>query len=284
MSYVNGTTHYNLPQTIGSDKRDWSDTNKAFADIDTAIYNASNGVSTLTPQMNNIQNDLSDTKEDVAQNTADIASVSGRMTSAEQNINNLTNTVTDVRNDSEDMITSNNEKTARASKTYQIGNYFIYNNTLYVATKVINSGSTIVPNTNCNTVTVTSELANKSEKIVQLNLNTTMKWSEFLSTNAGLINSLISESNTEHLGSAHIVAYSQANVEVIFRLCEKYYSGDYVFSCLTYDGNNRVASTIWAFGSTPFDATYFIDPNGTVQYVNGTDSLVDIARAYLVYI
>lgn len=40
MSYANGTTHYNLPQTVGSDKRDWSDTNQAFADIDSAIYSA----------------------------------------------------------------------------------------------------------------------------------------------------------------------------------------------------------------------------------------------------
>ena len=38
MSYASGTTHYDLPQTAGSDKRDWSDTNTAFAAIDAAIY------------------------------------------------------------------------------------------------------------------------------------------------------------------------------------------------------------------------------------------------------
>lgn len=41
MSYSNGTTHYNLPLTQGSDKRDWSDTNQAFEDIDAAVYQAS---------------------------------------------------------------------------------------------------------------------------------------------------------------------------------------------------------------------------------------------------
>lgn len=41
MSYSNGTTHYNLPLTQGSDKRDWSDTNQAFEDLDAAIYQAS---------------------------------------------------------------------------------------------------------------------------------------------------------------------------------------------------------------------------------------------------
>lgn len=41
MSYANGTTHYNLPLTQGTDKRDWSDTNQAFEDLDAAVYQAS---------------------------------------------------------------------------------------------------------------------------------------------------------------------------------------------------------------------------------------------------
>lgn len=40
MSYRVGTPNYNLPQTEGTDKRDWSDTNQAFLAIDTAIKNA----------------------------------------------------------------------------------------------------------------------------------------------------------------------------------------------------------------------------------------------------
>lgn len=40
MSYRVGTPNYNLPQTEGTDKRDWSDTNQAFLTIDTAIKNA----------------------------------------------------------------------------------------------------------------------------------------------------------------------------------------------------------------------------------------------------
>jgi hypothetical protein len=37
MSYANGTANFNLPQTVASDKRDWSDTNQAFADLDAAV-------------------------------------------------------------------------------------------------------------------------------------------------------------------------------------------------------------------------------------------------------
>ena len=46
MSYANGTANYNLPQTVSSDKRDWSDTNQAFADIDAALAGAVTDVQT----------------------------------------------------------------------------------------------------------------------------------------------------------------------------------------------------------------------------------------------
>ena len=37
MSYTNGTPFLNLPQTIGSDHRDWFDTNEPFLDLDTKV-------------------------------------------------------------------------------------------------------------------------------------------------------------------------------------------------------------------------------------------------------
>ena len=37
MSYTNGTPFLNLPQTIGSDHRDWFDTNESFLDLDTKV-------------------------------------------------------------------------------------------------------------------------------------------------------------------------------------------------------------------------------------------------------
>ncbi len=40
MSYRVGTPNYGLPQTEGTDKRDWSDTNQPFLLIDTAIKGA----------------------------------------------------------------------------------------------------------------------------------------------------------------------------------------------------------------------------------------------------
>lgn len=44
MSYAQGTPNFNLPQTQGSDKRDWTDTNQAFADLDAAVGNNTSDV------------------------------------------------------------------------------------------------------------------------------------------------------------------------------------------------------------------------------------------------
>ena len=48
MSYARGTQNYNLPQTQGTDKRDWSDTNAAFLAIDTAIKTANTTASSAS--------------------------------------------------------------------------------------------------------------------------------------------------------------------------------------------------------------------------------------------
>lgn len=61
MSYANGTPNYNLPQTVSTDKRDWSDTNTAFLAVDAALKSASDNAT------------QADGKADAAQTTADSA-------------------------------------------------------------------------------------------------------------------------------------------------------------------------------------------------------------------
>ena len=58
MSYANGTTNYNLPLTVGTDKRDWTDTNTAFAAVDAALKGAVDGVATDAAAITDIQADL----------------------------------------------------------------------------------------------------------------------------------------------------------------------------------------------------------------------------------
>lgn len=156
MSYSNGTTHYNLPQTIGTDKRDWSDTNKAFADLDAAVYSANNDLTAVADRVTALESDNTINKEGIANNSNSITTIEGRVTAVEHVANDANNGLSDVRSDAEDMITAYNEKTAQSVHDYEVGQFFIYNDVLYRATQNISAGNTIIPNTNCEATNVTS--------------------------------------------------------------------------------------------------------------------------------
>lgn len=160
MAYVNGTTHYNLPQTVGTDKRDWADTNQAFADIDAALYGAVDDVAQAETAISELQTRMSTAEENITDNTADIAGLDTRLTTAEGAITSQQSQITDLRQDTEDMICAYNEASATSTHMYAIGDYFIYNDVLYKATQAIAIGDTIVPDTNCATTNVSSELLN----------------------------------------------------------------------------------------------------------------------------
>lgn len=83
MSYAVGTTHYNLPQTQGTDKRDWSDTNQAFADIDAAIYGAGDDASTALSTAQTAQTTATSAASDAstAVTTANAASATAQTAS-----------------------------------------------------------------------------------------------------------------------------------------------------------------------------------------------------------
>ena len=159
MSYANGTTHYNLPQTVGTDKRDWFDTNAAFAAVDAALYAAATGQASDAEAITALQQTVAGQATDIAglgtltgQHTSQIAALN-------TTVNNLGTEVSDVRQDAEDMITANNEGAAATStRAYAVGDYFIYNDVLYKATAAIAIGDTIIPNTNCIATNVDTEL------------------------------------------------------------------------------------------------------------------------------
>lgn len=161
MSYQNGTTHYNLPQTVGTDKRDWFDTNEAFADLDSAVYGAvqtgtvntqkieqaEETVGQLNTRVEGVEGDVADIKVDVATAKEDIATQGVALSG-------LTNQVRDNKSDLEDMITAYEEETATASASHNVGDYFRYNNVLYITTITIRVGDTIVPDVNCRSTNV----------------------------------------------------------------------------------------------------------------------------------
>ena len=159
MSYTNGTTHYNLPQTTGSDKRDWSDTNQAFADVDAALYGAVQDMAQAELDIDALETRMDTAEQNIATNTGDISGLDTRITTVEGAVSSLSGQITDTRQDLEDMICAFNEASATSTHAYAIGDYFIYNDVLYRAIQAIAIGDTIVPDTNCTTTNVTTELS-----------------------------------------------------------------------------------------------------------------------------
>lgn len=161
MSYQNGTTHYNLPQTVGTDKRDWFDTNEAFADLDTAVYGAvqtgtvnSQKIEQAEGTVGQLNTRVGDVEEDVADIKADVTTAQENIGTLGTNLSGLTTEVRNNKGDLEDMITAYEETSATASASHNVGDYFRYNDVLYITTITIRVGDTIVPDVNCRSTNV----------------------------------------------------------------------------------------------------------------------------------
>lgn len=159
MSYANGTQFYNLPQTVGTDKRDWFDTNSPFAAIDAALHSAVTGQATDAEAIATINGKLADDEADIAALQTKGNTHDSQIAALQTTVNTQASQIQDVRQDAEDIITANNEGAAATStRAYAIGDYFIYNDVLYKATAAIAIDDTIVPNTNCKATNVDTEL------------------------------------------------------------------------------------------------------------------------------
>lgn len=158
MSYEHGTPHFNLPQTVGSDTRDWFDTNEAFADIDAAIYSASQTAETAAQDLDGVKSDIQGLKDADIAMTGRVDGIEGRVVSSEQAIGRLEQEVADVDTDLMDSICAIKEASATAAYQHLTGTFFWYNDTLYKAITDIGVGNQIVPDTNCTTTNITTEL------------------------------------------------------------------------------------------------------------------------------
>lgn len=161
MSYQNGTPHYNLPQTVGTDKRDWFDTNEAYVELDAAVYAANNTAQTASEGLAQTNENVTALEGRVETAEGNIQTLQRDLDTAEENIginataiSGLQTTVADDKQDLEDMITAYEEETATASQSHNVGDYFRYNNVLYITTITIRVGDTIVPDVNCRSTNV----------------------------------------------------------------------------------------------------------------------------------
>ena len=159
MSYANGTTHYNLPQTVGTDKRDWFDTNEAFADVDAALHTASETASGAASDIVALGGRVTDLETASGTQAQDIVDIKADVLTQGQAITRLDGEIDDVKADALDMICAIDEGTAQvATVPVNEGEFFRYNDVLYIATDNIAIGDTIVPNTNCRATNVATEL------------------------------------------------------------------------------------------------------------------------------
>lgn len=158
MSSTTTTQYYGLTQYIGTDKPDFADNNQAFRNVDADLHQVvqdsqgfTSDIADLTERVGNLDTDLTNLSGDLDGEKAKITALQNKELSQDTEISR-------VERNAQDMITAYNEASATSTHAYAVGDYFIYNNVLYQATAAIAVGATIVPDTNCTTTNVTSEL------------------------------------------------------------------------------------------------------------------------------
>lgn len=158
MASTNFTTHYEIPLPLGTDLTTPMDYNTSMEAVDTALFGAvtdADQAAELAGQANDTANTAASAVEDVS---ADLTLEKAKIVALQTRMTNAENEIDDVRSDVQDSICAYNEPTATSTHHYNVGDFFFYNDTLYVATAEININDTITPNTNCDTTTITAEL------------------------------------------------------------------------------------------------------------------------------
>ena len=158
MSYLHGTPNFNLPQTVGTDPRDWSDTNECFADVDDALGKVVEESGDNKERIEQLENTATEHNTRITQLEGDMSTAKNDIDTLEQNVATLVGQTDAKFQDVYDMIDPDQEATATASHGYLVGERFIYNDTWYRCTVQIEAGDAIVPNVNCTSINVDSEL------------------------------------------------------------------------------------------------------------------------------
>lgn len=158
MSYTNETTYYGLPLPTGSDKSTFTDNNTAFQAVDAALHTAYEQSGAATEDIVAIKATVANLIQADIDFQSDLNTEKGKIRNLQDKEVLQDAEIAAVEADAQDMITAYNEPTATSTHAYSIGDYFIYNDVLYRATQSIAIGDTIVPDTNCTSTNVVTEL------------------------------------------------------------------------------------------------------------------------------
>lgn len=158
MSSTSTTEFYGLTQYVGTDKPSFTDNNEAFRNVDADLHTAVVGVSNQGEAISAIRATVASLGESVVTLQSDLNTEKGKIVNLQNKETLQDAEIADVKADAQNMITAYVEATATSTHAYSVGDYFIYNDVLYKATDTIAIGDTIVPDTNCTTDNVTTEL------------------------------------------------------------------------------------------------------------------------------
>lgn len=178
MSYTNETAHYGIPLPLGSDLTTPMDYNTCAEAIDADLFTAKGTAQTANTNANSALDAVNNITNNVIGGAngidARLTAVEGTTSTQGTAITNLGLKVDDVKADALDMICAVDEGTAQVASVEVLeGNYFRYNDVLYIATTDIAIGDTIVPNTNCKASNVATELETVESDIATAKANIT---------------------------------------------------------------------------------------------------------------
>lgn len=141
MSFAQGTLHFNLPITNGSDKRSWFDTNEAFIAIDATIWEAAQSagaaataVEVLTTQVGT----LSETVRTVANAYTELSGSVNTLSEVVQGHTlNIQQLQTATANKSDSVAIAD---TYNPNLTYSVGDVVMYNGQRYKCITAVTTG------------------------------------------------------------------------------------------------------------------------------------------------
>ena len=173
MSYTNETTHYGIPLPLGTDKTTPMDYNTSMQEVDTVLFGAKSDSDSALRKAQQVEEGLSQTDNNLSSVADRVTTLEGTSVTQGNAIQQNAQDIADVRADALDMIVAKDEGTAQiATVPVNAGEYFRYNDVLYIAIQNIAIDDTIVPNTNCRATNVgteltqiNSDLASKQDKL-----------------------------------------------------------------------------------------------------------------------
>lgn len=272
MASTNFTTHYSIPLPLGTDLTTPMDYNEAAEDIDTALFGAVTDAGNASEAANEAVNTANTASAAVDEIGADLALEKAKIVQLQTRITAAENDIDDVYTDVTDMITAYKEPSATSTHAYAIGDYFIYNETLYKATAAISIGDTIVPNTNCETTNVSSELKNT---IVLLTIPGTTTWADACVA----IHTAVRNSNVDF--SKLRLRFYSANGDnyMLFEPLQYVFTngGTISFTGYTYIGGNIEIKTIRTHANVVSESdglSFWTSPAMTANHYAVTDTIV----------